>query len=92
MAYYIMIHPLPIAGKLCIKTLVATNKCTHIVYRNTETNSGFSYLDLEINIRDKKFTTAVFNKRDGFSFHMVNFHTWIVTYLANQPTGFIHLN
>ena len=29
--------------------------------------------NLEINIRDRKFTTAVFDKRDGFSFHIVNF-------------------
>lgn len=41
--------------------------------RTTETDSRLSYLDLEINIRDRKFTTAVFDKRDGFSFHIVNF-------------------
>ena len=59
--------------------------------RSTETDSKLSYLDLEINSRDRKFTTAVFDKRDGFSFHIVNFLTWIVTYLGNQPIGFIHL-
>ena len=41
--------------------------------RTTETDSRFSYLDLEINIKNRKFTTAVFDKRDGFSFHVVNF-------------------
>ena len=29
----------------------------------TETDSRLSYLDLEINIRDRKFTTAVFNSK-----------------------------
>ncbi len=41
--------------------------------RTTETDSRLSYLDLEINISDKRFTTAVFDKRDNFSFHIVNF-------------------
>ena len=41
--------------------------------RTTETDSRLSYLDLEINIRNRKFATAVFDKRDGFSFHIVNF-------------------
>ena len=36
--------------------------------KTTETDSRLSYLDLEINIRDRKF-----DKRDGFSFHIVNF-------------------
>ena len=35
----------------------------------TETDSRLSDLDLEVNIVDGKFTTAVFDKRDGFSFH-----------------------
>ena len=42
--------------------------------RTTETDSGLSYLDLElVNISDRRFTTAVFDKRDGFNFHIVNF-------------------
>ena len=41
--------------------------------RTTETDSRLSYLDLEVNIVDKKFSTAVFDKRDGFNFHIVNF-------------------
>ena len=41
--------------------------------RTTETDSRLSYLDLEINISDRRFTTAVFDKRDNFSFHIVNF-------------------
>jgi hypothetical protein len=39
----------------------------------TETDSRLSYLDLEVNISDRRFTTAVFDKRDNFSFHIVNF-------------------
>ena len=59
----------------------------------TETDSRLSYLDLEINDKDRKFTTAVFDKQDGFSFHIVNFsHIDILTYLANQPMGFTYLN
>ena len=38
-----------------------------------ETDSRLSYLDLELNIVEKKFSTAVFDKRDGFNFHIVNF-------------------
>ena len=41
--------------------------------RTTETDSKLSYLDLEINIDDGRFSTAVFDKRDCFSFHIVNF-------------------
>ena len=41
--------------------------------RTTETDSRLSYLDLEVNISDRRFTTAVFDKRDGFNFHIVNF-------------------
>ena len=41
--------------------------------RTTETDSRLSYLDLELNIVEKKFSTAVFDKRDGFNFHIVNF-------------------
>ena len=40
----------------------------------TETNSRLSYLDLELNIVDRRFTTAVFfDMRDGLNFHIVNF-------------------
>jgi hypothetical protein len=38
-----------------------------------ETDSMLSYLDLEVNISDRRFTMAVFDKRDSFSFHIVNF-------------------
>ena len=37
--------------------------------RTTETDSRLSYLDLELNIVEKKFSTAVFDERDGFNFH-----------------------
>ena len=41
--------------------------------RITETDSRLSYLDLEINISDRRFTTVVFDKCDNFSFHIGNF-------------------
>ena len=41
--------------------------------KTTETDSKLSYLDLEINIVDSRFTTTVYDKRDGFNFHIVNF-------------------
>ena len=41
--------------------------------RTTETDSRLSYLDLEVKIKDRKFSTAVFDKRDDFNFHIVNF-------------------
>ena len=39
--------------------------------RTTETESRLSYI--ELTIVNRKFTTAVFDKRDGFDFHIVNF-------------------
>ena len=41
--------------------------------KTTENNNRLSYLDLEVQIKDSKFTTAVFDKRDHFYFHIVNF-------------------
>ena len=41
--------------------------------RTTEIDSRLSYLDLEVKIKDRKFSTAVFDKRDDFNFHIVNF-------------------
>ena len=41
--------------------------------RTIVTDSRLSYLDLEENISDRRFITAVFDKQDGFSFHIVNF-------------------
>ena len=41
--------------------------------RTMETDSRLSYLDIEMTIVDRKFTTAVLDKRDGFDFHIVNF-------------------
>ena len=58
--------------------------------KTTETDSKLSYLDLEINILDGKFTTTVYDKRDGFNFRIVNFP--YITYLANQLTEFTFLN
>ena len=55
----------------------------------TETDSRLSYLDLELNIVDGRFTTAVFDKRDGFNFHII---TWIATYLVSQPMEFTSPN
>ena len=39
---------------------------------NTETESRLSYLDIELTrlSADRKFTTAVFDKRDGLDFHI----------------------
>ena len=51
--------------------------------RTMEMNRMLSYLDLEVNISDRRFTTAVFDKWDGFSFHIINFPT----YLANPAYG-----
>jgi hypothetical protein len=41
--------------------------------RITEMDSRLSYLNLEVNNSDRRFTTTVFDKSDNFSFHIVNF-------------------
>ena len=41
--------------------------------KTTENEGRLSYLDLELSIVDSMFRTAVFDKRDGFNFHIVNF-------------------
>ena len=43
--------------------------------KTTKKTTGFHtmYLDLEVQIKDRKFITAVFDKLDHFNFHIVNF-------------------
>ena len=50
----------------------------------TETESRLSCLDLELSSGDRKFTTAVFDKRDGFSFHIANF-PYIDSNIPSKP-------
>ena len=57
--------------------------------RTTETDSRLSYLDLELNI---VFSTAVFDKRDGFNFHIVNFPYMDSNIPSNQLMGFTSPN
>ena len=57
-------------------------------------DSMLSYLDLEVNISDRKFTTAALTNEMVLVFTQSTSLTWTATYLhvANQPTGFISLN
>ena len=57
-----------------------------------ETDSRLSYLDLEINIRDRKLTMAIFDKRDRFSFHIINFPHMDSNIPSKPAYGFIYLN
>ena len=41
--------------------------------KTTETENSLSYLDLDLKIKDKKFSTSVYDKRDSFDFFIVNF-------------------
>ena len=41
--------------------------------KTTEAANELSYLDIMIEIEDSCFRTDVYNKRDGFGFHVVNF-------------------
>ena len=41
--------------------------------KTTETDRSLSYLDIDLSIKDGIFSTAVFDKRYGFSFKIVNF-------------------
>ena len=58
--------------------------------RITETDSRLSYLDLEVNISDRWFTTAIFDKQEYvFSFQIVNF-PHIDSNIPSKPAyGFI---
>ena len=51
--------------------------------KTTESQDRLSYLDICIEIKDRKFTTSVYDKRDTFEFYIVNF-----PYLdSNIPSG-----
>ena len=41
--------------------------------KTTECPTKLSYLDILIDIDNGKYSTAVYDKRDGFSFEIVNF-------------------
>ena len=41
--------------------------------KTTEKPDMVSYLDICISIMNKRFCTSVYDKRDSFSFHIVNF-------------------
>ena len=41
--------------------------------KTTEATTMLSYLDICIKIKDRKFTTSVYDKRDYFTFHVVKF-------------------
>ena len=41
--------------------------------KTTEAFNKLSYLDITIEIEDSSFRTDVYDKRDGFGFHIVNF-------------------
>ena len=41
--------------------------------KNTESSINCSYLDLDITIKDFKFVTDLYDKRDAFNFRIVNF-------------------
>ena len=47
--------------------------CVHVHVYSIHADSRLSYLDLEVSISDRRYTTAVFDKRDSFNFHIVNF-------------------
>ena len=44
-----------------------------VLKRTTEKPDMVSYLDICISITNKKFCTSAYDKRDSFSFHIVNF-------------------
>ena len=41
--------------------------------KTTETPEKLSYLDICLQIQGRKFKTSVYDKRDTFNFHIVNF-------------------
>ena len=54
-----------------------------VLKKTTESHSMVSYLDIKITIEEKQFVTAVWDKRDSFTFHIVNY-----PFLSsNIPTG-----
>ena len=54
-------------------------------------DSKLSYLDLELSIVDSKFRTAVFDKRDGFNFHIDNF-PHMNSNIPNKPTYGVYIS
>ena len=58
------------------------------IKKTTDNDNKLSYLDLELN---KKFTTAVFDERDGFNFYIVNF-PYVDSNVPNEPTYWVYIS
>ena len=59
--------------------------------RTTEAIDRLSYLDLELSIRDKKFSSDVFDKRDAFNFHIVNF-PYLDSNIPSKPAYGVYIS
>ena len=51
--------------------------------KTSESPTALSYLDIEVNIVDGKYSTTIYDKRDDFNFRIVNFPHLI----SNIPSG-----
>ena len=57
----------------CLKKLIQIYPPELSLKKTTESASRLSYLDISISICEGKFVTEVYDKRDSFSFDIVNF-------------------
>ena len=60
--------------------------------RKTTAVNKLSYLDSMIEIEDSCFWTDVYNKRNGFGFHIVNFPNLSSNIPLSPAYGYISLN
>ena len=60
--------------------------------KTTESATALSYLDVLITIDNGRYSTAVFDKRDSFTFNIVNFLHLIKTSRQNQLMECIFLS
>ena len=59
--------------------------------KTTESSSMVSYLDTSITISENKFVTTIYNKRDDFNFHIVNF-PYLDSNIPTRPAYGIYIS
>ena len=93
----VLLYCVAIVGSQCLNDLLTINNPKfEDIYPpqlevKKETDSRLSYLDHELNMVDGRFTTAVFDKRDGFNFHIVNF-PYMDSNIPSKPAYGIYIS
>ena len=56
----------------------------------TESATSAPYLDLPLSIgREGQLYNSIYDKRDKFNFHAINFPSWVASFYRHQPSCFM---